>query len=103
METNKQIKKKELFKANQRLIKVLGDLKKAQNDLLVSMNNCALLEVTHANSLKKGVAMMDFKLRLKYYFKVYGDKVIIEEHIDQLRDWKAEELRRKVEAHFDVD
>lgn len=92
METNYQIKKRELFKANQKLIQTLGNLKKAQNDLLASMNNCALLEVTHANSLKKGVAMMDFKACLKHYFKVYGDKIILEEHIDELRNWKAVEL-----------
>lgn len=91
METNYQIKKKELYKANNKLIQVLGNLKKAQNDLLASMNKCALLEVTHANALKKGVAMMDFKSCLKHYFKVYGDKVILEEHIDELRNWSAKE------------
>lgn len=89
MERNKQIKRKELFKANQRLIKVLANLKKAQSDLLVALNNCALMEVTHANALQKGLTMMSFKSCLKHYFKVYGDKFILEEHIDQLRDWKA--------------
>lgn len=88
METTKQINKKELFKENQRLIKVLGELKKAQNDLIVSLNKCALLEVTNANKLKKSVAMLDFKHQLKHYFKVYGDKFITEEHIDKLRQWK---------------
>lgn len=91
METNYQIKKKELFKANQRLIITLGKLKKAQNDLLVALNKCAVLEVEHANQLKKSVAMLEFKQVLKHYFKVYGDKYILEEHISQLRDWSATE------------
>lgn len=88
METMNQINRKELFKENNNLIKLCGELKKAQNDLLVSLNKCALLEVTHANQLKKGVAMVEFKSRLKHYFKVYGDKLLCEEHIDQLRQWK---------------
>lgn len=91
METNYQIKKKELFKESQRLIKICGNLKKVQSDLIASLNKCAILECGKANQLKKSIAMIEFKQCLKSYFRVYGDKMICEEQIEKLRNWTAKE------------
>lgn len=88
MLTNAQIKSRELYKATQNLIKILGNFKKAQQDLLLAMNECALAEICHFNAIKKGVVMQKCKWAIKHYIKVYGDKFIEEEHIEQLKNWQ---------------
>lgn len=71
--------RKKRFALGQQKLTILGNLKKAQNDLLTSMNECALAEVCHYNALKKGVIMAKMKSAIKHYFKVYGDKIINED------------------------
>jgi len=91
MLSNKEIKRKEIFKKTQELIKVTRDFKKAQSDLLLALNDCAQAEVCHYNKLQKGVVELRFKGAVKHYFRVYGQKMIIEEHIQELKNWKAED------------
>jgi len=89
---NKDIKRKEIFKATQDLIKVTRDFKHAQQSLLLALNDLALLEVTHEkNPLKRSWKELNFKHQLKHYFKVFGDKLLLEEHIDQLKNWEVKD------------
>lgn len=91
MLTNRQIKSRELFKASQSLIKVNGNFKKAQHDLLCAFNECALSEYRKDNKLKKSVVSMKCKSAIKYYFSVFADKVALEEQIQRLRAWQPAE------------
>lgn len=73
--------RKKRYALQQEAIRIKGKIKKAQDEMLASMNECAIAEVCHYNALKKGVIMARMKATVKAYFKAYGDKVINEDCI----------------------
>lgn len=91
MLSNLEIKRKEIYKANQKLLKVLGDFKKAQCDYLKATNQLALDELDKANSLVRGVHNLAFKTAVKKYMQVYGEKVGLERSISQLKAWECKD------------
>lgn len=91
MLTNKQIKSKELYKVNQELLKVYGEMKKVQNDYLCATNEMAMAEYRKDNVLKKKVIELKFKSAIKNYFRVYARKIGLEEQRSALQQWKTED------------
>jgi len=91
MLTNEQIRKKEIYKCQQRQIKLNGELKQAQADLIASLNECALAEVCKYNPIQKKYAEYKCKSSLKCYFKVYGQVYLNQEHINELLTWHCED------------
>lgn len=91
MLTNKDIKHRQLFKLNQQQIKILGELKQAQNDMIVSINDCALVELDNENVLKRGVIAQKMKFAVKRYTKMYMEYVVLQRDIETLKQWKAQD------------
>lgn len=91
MLSNREIKRREIYKANQKLIRVLGDFKKAQQEFLYATNQLALDELDKPNALVKGVHNAKFKSAVKNYIKTYGEKVGLERYIAQLKEWEAKD------------
>jgi len=89
MLSNSQIKQRELYKENQRLIKIIGEFKRAQNEMLLALNECALSEIRKDNKLKQSVINLRMKNAIKRYFNLYGEKYMCEEHIQELKEWKT--------------
>lgn len=90
MLSNSQIKRREIFKINQRLLKLYGDLKKAQNDMIVSINQCAMDELEKANNLKVGVHKLDLKRTIKRYTDVYMNIKALERDRADLENWQTD-------------
>lgn len=86
-----QAMRKKRYALSQEAIRIKGRLKKAQEDLLASMNECAIAENCHYNALKKGVIMAKMKSAIMAYFKVYGDKIINEDCLNALDEQFARE------------
>lgn len=91
MLSNAQIKTREIYKVKQELIKARTRFRDAQQDLLLALNECALSEYRNDNKLKKGVVTIKCKSAIKEYFVAYGKKLGLEEHLQSLYDWKAED------------
>lgn len=91
MLSNRDIKRREIYKAQQKLIRVLGDFKKAQQEYLYATNQLALDELKKPNALVTAVHKQKFKSAVKQYINLYGEKIGLEEHIAQLKQWKVED------------
>lgn len=90
MLSNGQIKRREIFKLNQKLLKLYGDLKKAQNDMICSINQCAMDELDKANSLKVGVHKLDLKRTIKRYTDLYMNIKVLERDRADLENWHTD-------------
>ena len=91
MLSNREIKSKEIYKAKQKLLRVKGEFKQVQNDLLIAMNECALSEYRHDNKLKQGVIALKCKNAISRYMRVYGEMFGIEEHLSALYKWEPKD------------
>lgn len=91
MLNNREIKSKEIYKAKQRLLRVQGDFARAQKELLLALNECALSEYRHDNKLKSGVVMLKCKNAISRYMRTFGEKFGIEEHLSALYKWEPKD------------
>lgn len=89
MLSNAQIKQRELYRQRQNLIKLCGEMKRAQEEMLLALNECALSELRKDNKLKQGVITLRMRSAIKRYFACYGAKYNCEQHIQELQDWKV--------------
>lgn len=92
MQSNKQIKKREIFILKQKLIKQLGIVKDAQNKLLVAINECAYDELNKdsVNALKRSVNQLTMKNAIKHYINSYMQKLVYDDDLKDLESWKAD-------------
>ena len=71
MLSNARIKQKEIYKIQQKLIKLYGELKDAQNKMIYAINQCALDELQKANLLKVSVHKLELNQSIKRYTNLY--------------------------------
>lgn len=87
MLSNARIKQKEIYKIQQKLIKLYGELKDAQNKMIYAINQSALDELQKANLLKVSVHKVELKQAIKRYTDLYMNVKILENDRDELQNW----------------
>lgn len=91
MQTNKQIKRKELFNVKNQLIAINKDFKEVQEKFLQSLNSCALSEALDEDKKTQREKLIDFKFALNQYFIVYRKRFLLLTHLEELKKWDAKE------------